>query len=58
MKKDKKNVHYKKITVEIPYTTYLSMDCYCTGNNIPGKKYLYYCDFINIAILEYIDKHL
>lgn len=57
MKKDKKNVHYKKITVEIPYTTYLSMDCYCTSNNIPGKKDLYYCDFINIAILEYIDKH-
>ena len=58
MKKDKKNVHYKKITVEIPYTTYLSMDSYCTSEYYPDKKDLYYCDFINLAILEYIDNHV
>lgn len=54
----RKNVDYKKITVEIPYTTFLSMDCYCTGNNIPYKKDMFYCDFINLAILEYIDNHI
>ena len=58
MKKDKTNVDYKKLTVEIPYTTFLNMDCYCTSNNIPGKKDIFYCDFINRAINYYIDKHL
>lgn len=58
MKKYKKNVHYKKLTVEIPYTTFLEMDCYCSRNNIPNKKDIFYCDFINLAILYYIDKHL
>lgn len=58
MKKDKKNVHYKKLTVEIPYTTFLNMDCYCSNNCIPNKKDIYYCDFINLAINYYIDKNL
>lgn len=57
MKKDKKNVDYKKITVEIPYTTYLEMINYCKDRFYPGRKFLYYCDFINLAILGYIDKH-
>lgn len=54
MKKNKKNVDYKKITVEIPYTTYLDMIYYCESEFYPGKKDLYYCDFINLAILDYI----
>lgn len=57
MKKNKKNVDYKKITVEIPMTTFLSMDCYCTNNILPGVKDMFYCDFVNLAILEYIDNH-
>lgn len=58
MKKNKKNVSYKKLTVEIPLTTFLSMDYYCKSEFNPNKKDLYYCDFINLAILEYLDNHL
>lgn len=58
MKKDKRNVDYKKLTVEIPMTTFLSMDCYCSSEFYPNKKDIYYCDFVNDAILEYINKHL
>lgn len=58
MKKDKKNVKYKKLTVEIPYTTFLNMDCYCTNTYIPDKKDIFYCDFIDLAINYYINKHL
>lgn len=57
MKKDKKNVDYKKLTVEIPYSTFLEMDCYCTSS-YSNRKDMFYCDFINLAILEYIDNHL
>lgn len=57
MKKDKKNVDYKKLTVEIPMTTFLEMDLYCTSDFFPGKKDIYYCDFIKNAIEYYIDSH-
>ena len=57
MKKNKKNVDYKKLTVEIPFTTFLEMDLYCTSDYIPGKKDIYYCDFIKLAIEFYIDNH-
>lgn len=57
MKKDKKNVVYKKLTVEIPLKTFLQMDLYCKSDFYPGKKGLYYCDFIKSAIEFYIDNH-
>lgn len=57
MKKDKRNIDYKKLTVEIPMTTFLEMDLYCTSDFMPGKKDMYYCDFINLAIEFYIDNH-
>ena len=57
MKKDKKNVDYKKLTVEIPMTTFLEMDLYCSSDYIPKKKDIYYCDFIKLAIEFYIDNH-
>lgn len=53
----KNNVDYKKLTVEIPMTTFLEMDLYCTSDFIPGKKDIYYCDFIKRAIEFYIDNH-
>lgn len=55
MKKDKKNVDYKKLTVEIPMTTFLRMERYCSNRYIPGKKDIFYCDFVNRAINDYID---
>lgn len=55
--KNKKNVDHKKITVEIPYTTYLGMIYYCESEHYSGKKDLYYCDFVNLAILEYLRNH-
>lgn len=56
--KDKKNIDYKKLTVEIPMTTFLEMGCYYSNRYIPGKKDIYYCDFIKKAIEYYIDCHL
>ena len=58
MKKNKKNVDYKKLTVEIPMTTFLEMDYYCEDDYIPGKKSIFYCDFIKNAIEYYIDNHI
>ncbi len=57
MKKDKKNVVYKKLTVEIPLKTFLQMDLFCKSDFCPGVKDLYYCDFIREAIEFYIDSH-
>lgn len=57
MKKDKKNFNYKKLTVEIPFKTFLVMDLYCSSDIYPGRKDLYYCDFIKLAIEFYIDNH-
>lgn len=57
MKKNKNNVDYKKLTVEIPMTTFLEMDIYCTSDFFPNKKDIYYCDFIKRAIEFYIDNH-
>ena len=34
MGKNKKNVDYKKITVEIPMPTFLSMDCYFIDHHV------------------------
>lgn len=58
MKKDKKNVDYKKLTVEIPVITFLNMDCYCTNVSDPTKKDIFYCDFIKLAIDYYINNHI
>lgn len=57
MKKNKKNVDYKKLNVEIPMTTFLEMDLYCHGT-FPNKKDIFYCDFVNLAIKYYIDNHI
>ena len=57
IKKDKKNVDYKKLTVEIPMTTFLEMDLYCSSDYYPNKRDIYYCDFIKNAIEFYIDNH-
>ncbi len=58
MKKDKRNVDYKKLTVEIPMVTFLKMDCYCTSLVVPNKKDMFYCDFIKRAIDYYIDNNI
>ena len=57
MKKNKKNVDYKKLNVEIPMTTFLEMDLYCHGT-FPNKKDIFYCDFVNLAIKYYIDNNI
>ena len=57
MKKNRTNVDYKKLTVEIPFTTFLEMDIYCTDDYNSGRKIMYYCDFIKNAIEYYIDNH-
>lgn len=56
MKKDKTNVDYKKITVEIPKSTYLKMCYYCSNGH--GGKDIFYCDLVNLALLEYFGNHL
>lgn len=37
--------------------TFLEMVYYCEDDYIPGKKDIYYCDFIKNAIEYYIDNH-
>ncbi len=56
MKKDKINVDYKKLTIEIPFVTFLEMEFYCI-DEFTGRKNLFYCDFIKKAIEFYIDNH-
>lgn len=51
MKRD--NVDYEKITIEIPMSTYLAMKDYCYNSPV-GR--IFYCDFINRAILSYLKK--
>ncbi len=55
--RNRKNVDYKKITVEILYTTFLNMDYYCSSSLYPGKKGISYARLIDNAINEYIENH-
>lgn len=50
-------IDYKKLTVEIPYKTFLQMKNYCTGRFSNDKKDMFYCDFIEKAIKYYIENH-
>lgn len=51
----KNDIDYKKLTIEIPYTTFLQMKNYCMAYT-NGKK-IYYRDFIKFAIEYYIKNH-
>lgn len=55
--RNRKNVDYKKITVEILYTTFLNMDYYCSSLFHTGKKDISYAILIDNAINEYIKNH-
>ena len=55
--RNRKNVDYKKITVEILYTTFLNMDYYCSSLFHPGKKDISYAILIDNDINEYIKNH-
>lgn len=57
MRKDKRNIEYKKITVDLPYSTYLEMTRFCASPWKPGAKHTYYYEFINEAILYYIENN-
>lgn len=47
----RKNVEYKKITIELPISTYNDLKRYC--KDIPYSK-IFYKDVINRAIIGYL----
>lgn len=48
------NVKYKKVTIELPVSTYNMMKEYCKGDYLIK---FFYKDFINFAIIDYLDRH-
>lgn len=49
-----KYIEYKKITVEIPYKTYLAMLDYCY-NKSTGRREMYLCDLVDRAVCKYLN---